>query len=265
MKNFKPPAATRLALSLFGAALLVTLCWPLTVAAQDNTPDPGTHKQVDQQPSGDQNLTAQLGELHAKVARLEAALAKLTPPAGDPGDSGSTPDGGKSGGQDIGAMGGDKAEMDGTGGATMAMMDQQMMQMMQMMQQVMEMKITGIKSQAGQGMGGGMGMDMKDKGMDMKDKGMDMKDKPMDMKDKGMDMKDKPMAMKEKGMGKMEKGMGMMAKDKTKGMGNMEGGKAEAGGSASGRTEQQVKQMMQMQSLQMKMMEMKMKMMEMKE
>jgi len=76
MKNFKPPAATRLAIALFGAALLVNSSWPSTVAAQDNTPDPAAPKDAAQSTSADPDLAAQIADLREKVGRLEALLEK---------------------------------------------------------------------------------------------------------------------------------------------------------------------------------------------
>jgi len=90
MKNFKPPAATRLAIALFGAALLVNSSWPSTVAAQDNTPDPAAPadaaqpssedpaapEDAAQSTSADPDLAAQIADLREKVGRLEALLEK---------------------------------------------------------------------------------------------------------------------------------------------------------------------------------------------
>jgi len=76
MKNFKSPAATRLALALFGAALLVNSWWPLTVAAQDNTPDPAAPEDAAQPSYEDPDLAAQIAELRDKVGWLEALLGK---------------------------------------------------------------------------------------------------------------------------------------------------------------------------------------------
>lgn len=177
MQKFKTLPMLRQTILMVGAMLAIGLIWPIVATAQDKSdeakdPVPQS-QQVDPPRSGDQNLATQIAELREKVGKLEAVIGKspgsgmTNKPFGNMESmGGKTQTKSSMDGMDMdktkgmSAMGGDKAEM---GGATMAMMDQQMMQMMQMMQQVMEMKIAVITSQAGQGMGGGMGMDMKDK------------------------------------------------------------------------------------------------------
>ena len=116
MKNFKPPAATCLALALFGAAMLVNSSWPLTVAAQDNTPDPAAPEDAAQSTSADPDLAAQIAELRDKVGRLEALLEKIpgsgitSNPSGDMGMMAMDKT------KDMSAMGGDTAWQPTTGG-----------------------------------------------------------------------------------------------------------------------------------------------------
>ena len=78
MQNFKTLSPSRLAM-LVGAVVLASgMAWPLMGSAQDvsaTIKDPDLHSQHKQKPSaGDPDLASQIAELHAKVARLEAAL-----------------------------------------------------------------------------------------------------------------------------------------------------------------------------------------------
>ena len=204
--------ASRLALVPLLGALAIGLAWPLDSAGQNLEPAAAQHKRPEDAASTDKDLAAQLHDLQAKLAKLEAVLKqghKGTPSGspdkgglagtqdktgGDPADRGTNQDdkagvdakkpaGGmgmmaekKAAG--IGMMDMDKKKgMGAMGGDKGGMMDQQMMQMMQMMQQMMEMKMMEMKM--GKGMGSGM-PDMKDtqppgmKGMEMGMKGREM-------------------------------------------------------------------------------------------
>lgn len=161
MEKFKTLATSRLAVFFGGVVLALAVAWPLMGSAQDKSDkakDAGSHAQPkDKQSPGDQNLASQIGELHAKVAKLEAALAKgKMSGMGGAGGMGMMEDdkmmgsmGGKKkamgkagmgGGMEdmdmdemksMGAMGGGKAGMGGKGG--MGMEDMDMMEMMGMM------------------------------------------------------------------------------------------------------------------------------------
>lgn len=192
MKILKPRAAAHLAVVLILATgtLVVSPSWPLTVAAQDRTPDPGTHKKAGQPTGADQDLAAQLRELKAKAAVLEAALMKRYPAAGSKDVAG---------GKGMGAMG--SGGMGMMGGKGMGMMggsdDDEMTEMMKTMRTMMEMKMMQMKNK--NMMGGMSGM-----------QGQDMEAMP----GKGMGMM---------GMGMMGgKGMGMMGGMSNNGMSGMQ-------------------------------------------
>ena len=80
MQKFKTLVTSRLAVLTGGAALALLMAWPFVGTAQDKSDkpkDPGPQSQhKDMQLPGDKNLAGQIAELHAKVAKLEAALAK---------------------------------------------------------------------------------------------------------------------------------------------------------------------------------------------
>jgi len=167
MEKFKTVATSRLAVFIGGAVLALLVTLPFVSSAQDKTdktkdPDPHVlHK--DKLPPGDKNLASQIAELHAKVAKLEAALAKSQPsvpgmgsmadkkPAmgmGMMGDDMMAGMGGKKMGMGMGMM--DMDEMKGMGAmggdkAGMGMMDMDMMEMMGMM---------GMAPKTGGGMAG---------------------------------------------------------------------------------------------------------------
>ena len=223
MQKFKTLATSRLVVFLGGAALALVVAWPLMGTAQDKTDspkDPDPHAQhKDKQAAGDLDLTGQIAELHAKVARLEAALPKSLP-GKTPGMSGmgTKPDEGKGGMEDdkmMGGMGDKKKGMAGGMGMDAMEPDEMMGQMMQNMGQMMQM-MGQMKGKGMSGMGGmgdkqkaGMG-GMGDKGMaGMGDKGMaGMGDKGMGMMD--MDMQEMMGMMGKGGMGQKTPGMGKM-------------------------------------------------------
>lgn len=202
MKILKPRAAAHLAVVLILATgtLVVSPSWPLTVAAQDRTPDPGTHKKAGQPTGADQDLAAQLRELKAKAAVLEAALMKRYPAAGSKDVAG---------GKGMGAMG--SGGMGMMGGKGMGMMggsdDDEMTDMMKTMRTMMEMKMMQMKNK---NMMGGMSGMQADTGA---------------MPGKGMGMKDMDMMMGGMGGGTkgMSGGMGMMDMDMQEMMGMMGG------------------------------------------
>ncbi len=228
MQKFQTLAASRLAVFLGGAALALVVIWPLMGAAQDKSDkakDPDPHAQhKDKEPAGDQNLASQLKDLHAKVARLEAALAKNQPGKtpgmpgmGDKADAGKDgkPDVGMGGMEDdkmMGGMGGKKKGMAGGMDGMDAMEPDEMMgQMMQNMGQMMQM-MGKMKGKAMSSMGDkqkmGMGM-MGEKDKDMKGmKSRDMKDKGMAMMD--MDKQEMTGMMGMGGMGQKGTGIGKM-------------------------------------------------------
>lgn len=76
MNNFSHSAAARLALLLFAAALGAGLAWPGVGQAQDKAAGPAKHAHADKAAAADKDLAAQVRDLQAKVARLEAALKK---------------------------------------------------------------------------------------------------------------------------------------------------------------------------------------------
>ncbi|MBY0524717.1 MAG: hypothetical protein K2R98_15035 [Gemmataceae bacterium] len=158
MEKFKTLATSRLAVFFGGVVLAFAVAWPLLGSAQDKSDkakDPGPHAQPkDKQSPGDQNLASQIAELHVKVAKLEAALAKgkmagmggaagmgmmeddkmmggmggQKKAMGKAGMGGGMEDMDKDEMKGMGAMGGGKAGMGGMG-----MEDMDMMEMMGMM------------------------------------------------------------------------------------------------------------------------------------
>lgn len=113
MKSITSATASRLALLPLLGALVIGLAWPLGGAAQDKAPDAG------------KDLAAQLADLRAKVAKLEAALAKgqQAKPSAMPGMGGAGGMGMMEGDMMMGGMGGKKKGMGGMSG----MMDMDMM------------------------------------------------------------------------------------------------------------------------------------------
>ena len=147
-----------------GAALLGFLvAWPVFAAGQDKK-DPAPHAAAGQPADANKELLEQIKLLQAKVTRLEAAVAKIAPPAGGGMAGMSGGSGGSGGGMGMmdmdmmmGGMGGKKKAMGGSGGG-MGMMD-------------MDMMMGGMGGGSGGGMagmsgGGGGGMSMMDD-MDM--------------------------------------------------------------------------------------------------
>jgi hypothetical protein len=138
MKWLKQQSASRLA--LLGGALVLgaLLAWPLLGTAQDSKPaDHAKHRHPDGKQVADKVLTAQLRDLQAKVAKLEAAL-KQRQPAQPGGMAGMGMGKGMMGmgmmdemGMMRGGMGGMGTK--GGGHAGMGMMDMDAMEMMGMM------------------------------------------------------------------------------------------------------------------------------------
>jgi hypothetical protein len=147
MRTFNPLTAARLSLLLVIGVLTAGLAWPLASLAQNRTPDPAKQKHADKAAAADQDLTAQVHDLQAKIAKLEAALKqghKGTP-------SGAAAAGGMSGmptGKGMMGMGG----MEG-------MNPDEMMKMMSMM--------GGMQGKTTGGMAGMAGKGMEDDDMDM--------------------------------------------------------------------------------------------------
>jgi hypothetical protein len=171
MKSPTPTTVFRLALLPLLGALVIGLAWPLGGVAQDKTPDPAKHKHTDKSADADKDLAAQVRDLQAKIAKLEAALKQ-----GHKGTASGTPDAGGMGGMPMGMMGSKKMGQ-GMGGME-GMNPDAMMKMMQMM--------GGMQ---GKGMGG-MGMEDDDTEM-------------MGMKGMGSMAQGGMKGMK--GMGKMQK------------------------------------------------------------
>jgi hypothetical protein len=148
------------------AVLGFLVAWPVFATGQDPKdphPDPKHAHPADKAADPNKELLEQIKLLQAKVTRLEAAVAKIAPPAGGGGMAGMG--GGASGGAGggmggmmdmdgmMGGMGGKKKAMAGGAGGGMGMMD-----------------MDGMGGGAGGGMagmsGGGGGMGMMDD-MDM--------------------------------------------------------------------------------------------------
>ena len=161
------------AVGLASAILGFLLAWPVLGSAQDK-------KDTTAQPpvaDASKDLAEQIRQLNAKVARLEAAVAKTAPAAG--GAMPGMAAGGKKpamGMMDDGMMGG-KKDMAGMG---MGMKDgdemMEMMKMMEMMQMKMKKKMMGGMSDKtmSSGSGGMAGMSSGGGGMGMMDDDMDM-------------------------------------------------------------------------------------------
>ena len=194
MQKFKTLMTSRLAALTGGAALALLLARPFVGTAQDKSDkakDPDPHAQhKDKQLPNDKNLAGQIAELHAKVAKLEAALAKGQTGKPSMSGMGTKPDAGmgsmgmKEDDKMMGAMGGKKKGMSGGMGMDAMEPDEMMSQMMQNMGQMMQM-MGKMKGKGMSSMGDKEKMDtdmVSDKGMDTKDKNM----KGM----KGMAMKD---------------------------------------------------------------------------
>lgn len=147
MNGLKPHSASRLAVLGVVVVFGGVLAWPLYGAAQDKHPPDAKHQHPAPK-APDKDLAAQVRELQAKIAKLEAALQQ-----GHKGTPLATPDTGGMAGMPMGMMGDKKMGkgMMGMGGMEEMGRDE-MMKMMQMM--------GGMK-----GMGGGMGM----MGMDMEE------------------------------------------------------------------------------------------------
>jgi len=174
---------SRLAVVPLLGALTIGLAWPLDSTAQDQAPATHQHKPADEPASTDKNLSAQLHDLQAKIARIEAALkqghqspASTAPNKGGMGGKSGTGMKGMGMREDGMMMGGMKKGMGGLDGMKAMMPDEMMGQMMQMMGQMMQMmgqmqandmsSMGDMSDQQKMGMGMGMGMDM------MHDKGM---------------------------------------------------------------------------------------------
>jgi hypothetical protein len=157
MKSLTPSTVCRLALLPLLGALVVGLAWPLAGSAQDKPADPGTHKHAAKPADTDKDLAAQVRDLQAKIARLEAALQQS-----HKSTSAGTAD--KSGMADMpmGTMGGQEMGQGMKGMAGMEGMDRdqmmgQMMQNMgQMMQMMGQMQGKGMSGMGGMGMSGQM-------------------------------------------------------------------------------------------------------------
>lgn len=149
MKNFKFSTVARLTIVLVVGALVVSLTWPLAGVAQDKTTDPAKHKHTDKSADADKDLAAQVRDLQAKIAKLEAALKQ-----GHKGTPSSTSDKGGMPGMSMGMMGDKKMGMGMMGmGGMEGMNPEAMMKMMEMMGGMQG----GKKGMAGMGM---MDMDM---------------------------------------------------------------------------------------------------------
>ena len=170
MKNFKFFTAPRLALFLLAGILMVGLTWSMAGAAQDKAA------------ATDKGLAGQIADLNAKVAKLEAALAKNQPDKAA-GMSGMPDMGGMGKKKDdkmMGGMGDKKKSMSGGMDPMDSMKPDEMMgQMMQKMGQMMQM-MGGMKAGGGMGM---MDMDMMGSGKKSMGgmSGMAMEDDDMEM------------------------------------------------------------------------------------
>ena len=159
MQKFKSLATPRLAVFFGAVVLALGVTWPLMGIAQDkNAKTPDANAQHKNTPAlGNQKLASQVAELKARIARLEAALAKNAT--------------GKSVG--MGGMGGKKPAMampddampddampdDAMGGMAdkkpaMGMMDDDMMSGMEDMDMMEMMGMMGMAPKGGGGMGG---------------------------------------------------------------------------------------------------------------
>jgi Spy/CpxP family protein refolding chaperone len=150
---FKRPTAPRLGAVGALAALAFTAGWLILSAAQNSSPDLRKHQHGAKTPDADKDLGAQLRDLQAKVAKLEAALKQ-----GYKGTPSTTAATGGMGGMPMGMMGGKKTGMGMMGmGGMEGMNPDAMMKMMQMM--------GGMKGMGGMAGMGGIGMEDDDMGM----------------------------------------------------------------------------------------------------
>ena len=148
MTPFQSPRSKYLAVALGSAILGFLVAWPVFASGQDKKdppPDPKHVHPADKAADPNKDLVEQIRLLNAKVARLEAAVAKIAPPAGGmggmPGMSGGKPG--------MGGMGMDNM-MGGMGGKKGGMMG---------MDNMMPGMSGGSGGMAGMsGSGGGMGM-----------------------------------------------------------------------------------------------------------
>ena len=218
MSWFKAISGRYVAVGLFSAALGFLLAWPVFAKAQDKkepTPDPtAKHAPTEGGPTEtNKDLAEQIKLLQAKVTRLEAAVTKLAPLAGDSGKGVKAGDKGADQGARVAAKFQNCTEchqkrpsgplppthLDMTASTTPPPTSEP------------GKSGPGKSAMPDPGDGKMKGMDMKEKGM-----GMDMKEKGMGM---GMDMKQKGMGMgMMEMMGKGPKDVGGMAgmKDMTK-------------------------------------------------
>jgi hypothetical protein len=184
---------SRLALVALLGALVLGFAWPLGGTAQDKPADPGKQQHADKSADADKSLSAQVQELQAKIAKVEAALQQ-----GQQGTPSAKPGAGVMTGMPTGMMGSQKIGQGMMGKGGMEGMDRdemgQMMQMMgQMMQRMGQMQGKG-KGTGGMDMMGGMGGGKKGMG------GIGMEDEDMDM----MGMMGMGGVSGAKGMGKMK-------------------------------------------------------------
>lgn len=157
---FQSPRSRYLTVGAASAVLGFLVAWPVFATGQgpkDPQPDPKHVHPADKAADPNKELLEQIKLLQAKVTRLEAAVAKIAPPAGG-GMAGMGGSGGGMGMMDMdgmmGGMGGKKKSMGSGAGGGMGMMD-----------------MDGMGGGAGGGMagmsgGGGGGMSMMDD-MDM--------------------------------------------------------------------------------------------------
>jgi hypothetical protein len=157
---FQSPRSRYLTVGAASAVLGFLVAWPVFATGQgpkDPQPDPKHVHPADKAADPNKELLEQIKLLQAKVTRLDAAVAKIAPPAGG-GMAGMGGSGGGMGMMDMdgmmGGMGGKKKSMGSGAGGGMGMMD-----------------MDGMGGGAGGGMagmsgGGGGGMSMMDD-MDM--------------------------------------------------------------------------------------------------
>jgi Spy/CpxP family protein refolding chaperone len=154
MKTLTLSTVPRLPLLPLLGVLVIGLAWPLGGTAQDTAPNHSNHKQADKPADANKDLAAQVRELRAKTAKLEAALKQ--------GHQGTPSSAARMGGKPMGGTGmsgninlglTETAGMMGKSGVDgMAGMkpDEMMSRMMQNMGQMMQM----MGQMQGKGMGG---------------------------------------------------------------------------------------------------------------
>ncbi len=132
--RFQSPRSRYLTVGAASAVLGFLVAWPVFATGQgpkDPQPDPKHTHPADKAADPNKELVEQIKLLQAKVTRLEAAVAKIAPPAGGGmagmgGGAGGGSGGGMGGMMDMdgmmGGMGGKKKAMGGSGGG-MGMMD----------------------------------------------------------------------------------------------------------------------------------------------